>query len=102
MAKVIAAVPFLGVGPVGVIFGWAFNKIANKIYEVLELEIAVRLIHLKNDALRKKYDKSYVALREIAGRYGENSEQFRKSRDLARSSLAALVRHNFKSVVEAA
>ena len=90
--RVFMAVPFLAIGPLGVITKFIIIKIANKIYEVLKETVDLQLIVFKNYRLKKEFDRASVMLKIIAQGKGVDSNEFKDAREIHKKRLSNFVR----------
>lgn len=86
-ARLIAALPFLGWGPMGWITAGIVAVVGNVVYEAMEEAFNLQKIVFKNDGFQKAYDTVSVKLKIIAHNYGVDSEEFKAAR---RANLLAL------------
>lgn len=89
--RLFLAAPFLAWGPFGVIVTHYLTKFANLLYEVTKTFVIVESIPIKNEALRKEYDRASVKLKIIAGEKGINSTEFKEARNADKENLLKLV-----------
>lgn len=87
----IAAVPFLGFGPLGIVTGVVVSIFANFVYEQLKGIYDFESIGFKNEAHRQAYDDAGVKLKLIARDHGIDSPEFKQAREVHREALSVFV-----------
>lgn len=86
------AVPVLRVPPLSTIISWAFRALTDKLYAVLDLAWDLTVIVIRNEQLRRDYDRAAVSLKIIRHDYGVDSKRYLEARDVFRKELAEFVR----------
>lgn len=92
LARLFLAVPFLGWGPIGVVVSWVVTKIADKLYDELEMIVNLQAIALKNEIHQREFDRASMKLHIIAREKGTASSEFKNAREHAKESLSQFVR----------
>ena len=91
-ARLIAALPFLGWGPIGWITGAVVAMVGSAVYDAMAEAFTLQMIGFKNEANQKAYDTASVKLKLIARDFGVESEEFKKARLENVKTLSALIR----------
>jgi len=91
-ARLIAALPFLGWGPMGLITGAVVAMVGSAVYDAMADVFNLQVIPFKNEALQRQYDTETVKLKIIAHNYGVDSEEFKKAKKDAVAVLARLAK----------
>lgn len=92
IARLFAALPWLGWGPIGVAASWVLTYFADKLYEAAELAINLELIYLRNESHRKEYDSACVELKKLGAAKGKDSPEWKAAYEVQKASLAKFVR----------
>jgi hypothetical protein len=93
LAKLFAAVPFLGWGPIGWAVTLVVNLFAEKLFEAVRLAIDLQAIVLLNEEHRKAFDKASVVLKIVGTEKGIESDEFENQRQLAEDAMDKFVSH---------
>lgn len=91
-ARLIAALPFLGWGPIGWITGAIVGMVGSAVYDAMEEAFNLQKIAFKNESFQKEFDSASVKLKLVAKDYGTESEEFKKQRESNVQALRKLVR----------
>ena len=91
LARLFAAIPWLGWGPVGILVSWVVGHFAEKLYGAMALAIDFRLIAYRNEQHRQAFETASVTLKIIARDQGIDSEQFQKAREAHAKALSKFV-----------
>lgn len=92
--KLFRLLPFLGWGPIGFLVSKIIWKFSDVLFEVTDTFIDVKEIPIRNNNLRKEFDRESVKLMIIAREKGIDSIEFKTERENAKKSLSNLVRFN--------
>lgn len=87
----IAAVPWLGWGPLPILLGWLAGLLTDHLYIVLKDTVNLKLIILKNEEHAKEFAAAAFALKNSAITNGISSEAFKKKREEAREKMARFI-----------
>ncbi len=95
LQRLLTSLPsWIGGGPIGFVVSWAFQKIADRIYNELDKLVITQGIHLRNLSQRLAFDRAALALQIVSDAYGPESEEFKKERENAKRRLADMVSFN--------
>lgn len=90
--RLFLAVPVLGWGPIGWIVSAVIFKFADMFYEAVKLQINLQLIVFNNAKFLAEYVDASLKLKEIAGRTGIESDEFKQARGSHAEALSKFVR----------
>lgn len=91
--KVVAQVPFLGWGPVGLITQFVINIVAGELYGAFAEFIDLKVIAFKNETLYSEYKNASLKLRAIAVSKGIDSPEYKAERELHKKALSSFIRY---------
>lgn len=94
MRRLFAAAPILGWGPIGAFIEWVIRKYADELFDVADSYFDVRNILIKNEELKKEYDRASTMLHIVARDHGIDSDAFRSERENHKKQLSKFVRVN--------
>lgn len=94
LARLVGAMPFLAWGPVNAFVRWLAFKVSDAIFEELHLRVDLHQIVVKNEKLKKEYDRASIKLGLISRTEGRDSDEFKKAESEFKNSLADLVRYS--------
>jgi hypothetical protein len=94
LQRLFSLVPLLGWGPLGMVISFYLTKFADLLYSGVKEFVEVESIPIKNEALRKEFDRASVKLKIIAGGKGIDSPEFREARNADKENLLKLVTVN--------
>lgn len=86
--------PFLSWGPLGVLVSHYLTKFAMLLYEIAETFIDLKTVPIKNEKLRKEFERASIKLNIIANGKGIDSPEFKEQRDADHKALLDLVTAN--------
>jgi hypothetical protein len=92
LETLFAAVPVLRVPVVRHIIEWAARAFTDLVYEVADLLIDLTVIRIRNEKLRREFDRAAVELKIIAHQGGTDSQKYQEARDAFRKSFADFMR----------
>lgn len=98
-ARLIAALPFLGFGPLGWITGAVVAMVGSAVYDSMAEAFNLTHISFKNEAAQRAYDTASVKLKLIARDFGIESEEFKTLRAENVKALSALIKFDAASRV---
>lgn len=90
--KLIAALPFLGWGPMGWITGAVVGMVGSAVYDAMAEAFNLQMLNFNNEAYQRQYDSASVKLRIIARDFGTESEEFKKARKENAEALSRLIK----------
>ncbi len=90
-SRLIAALPFLGWGPIGWITGAIVAMVGNVIFDAMAEAFDMQMIAFKNEALQHQFDTATVKLKIVARAYGTESVEFKKEREASVQALSKFV-----------
>lgn len=90
IAKVILAVPFLGLPVVNPVFVYVAQKLFTALYNEIEFEGELLMIGIKTDFQDKKYKEATTALGQ-AIKQGKTDEELQKAHDEFKKRLHDLI-----------
>lgn len=91
VAKVISALPFLGLPFINPVFVWAMEKLAATIYEELSTFVAFKVISFKTTAQREAYESAVAQFKDEVLRSEQNAEEIERRRQEVERALRDLV-----------
>lgn len=91
LAKLFAAVPLLGWGPIGWIVSLVVGKIAEWLFDNLAEAVNFEVIVLRKESLAKEYARQVLSLKQLAQTNGIDSEEFKAQREKAKVALAQFI-----------
>ncbi len=94
ISAIFSTVPFLAWGPFGLITSVIVTAIADKIFKEAALQLEIELIPIKNEILRKEFDRASIKLKLLACEKGIDSPEFKEARNANVEALSKLVRLN--------
>lgn len=95
LARLFAAIPFLGWGPIGLIVSWLVTKYAGMLYDQLHEAVDFQLIVFRKEKLRDQWATEVLSLKEIAiNGAGVDSDDFKKQKELAKKTLSEFIAFN--------
>lgn len=89
--RLIAMIPFLGWGPLGIFTGWVVGVVMGWVYDAVKMAVELQLIHLKNEEHQRAFDSASLKLKLVARTHGVNSQEFKKAREENAKALAVFV-----------
>lgn len=93
LAKLFAALPFLGWGPIGWLVTLVVTKFAEKLFEAVRLAIDLQAIVLINEEHRKSYEKACAVLKLVGTEKGFDSPEFKNQLGVAEEAFDRFVSH---------
>ena len=91
-ARLVAALPFLGWGPIGWITGAVVAMVGNALYDAMAEAFTMQMIQFKNESMQRQFATASVKLQLIARDFGTESVEFKNARKENVAALSKLVR----------
>lgn len=89
--NLIAALPFLGWGPLGWITGAIVGIVGAAVYDAMAEAFKLEMIEFRNEQFQRQWDTASVKLKIIAKNHGIDSPQFKEERKKNVEALSKLV-----------
>ncbi len=90
-ARLIAALPFLGWGPMGWITGIVVSMVGAAVYDAMAEAFKLEMIEFRNEQFQRQWDTESVKLKIVAKNKGVDSPEFKEQRKKSVESLTKLV-----------
>lgn len=90
-ARLIAALPFLGWGPMGWITGAIVGIVGAAVYDAMAEAFKLEMIEFKNEKFQREYDTAAVKLKIVAKNHGIDSPEFKAERKKNVEALSKLI-----------
>jgi hypothetical protein len=94
LGALFAAYPQLNFWPLAPFIKGLAEKLADKLFVFIRLVLDLNVIRFVNEQHQVTFERSVVSLKAIARGYGVDSDQFRKTRENAKTYFAQLVHFN--------
>ena len=91
VGRLIAMIPFLGWGPIGIFTGWVVGIVMGWVYDAVKMAIDLQVIHFRNEEHQKAFDSASLKLKLIARDKGIHSPEFLIARQENAKALAVFV-----------
>lgn len=90
-SELITLIPFLGLGPMGLVTGVIVSIVMNMVFNILQGIYDFEAIGITNEVHRKAFEDASVSLKIIAKEKGIDSPEFSAAREKHRAALSTFI-----------